>query len=793
MPKRKKIIVVDDNAANLAACKAILRDTYDVYTVNSALSMLKLLENVIPDLVLLDVRMPELDGYEAIRILKANSAYKDIPVIFLTAQNDAESEMEGLELGAVDYISKPFFAPLLLRRIEMHLDLTDKRIELEIASRAKGEFLSRMSHEIRTPLNAVIGMINIALDTDDPEKISNCLKKAENVSKYLLGLINDILDMSKIEADKFDLSPAEFNLEKMLIRVTDVISVRSELKHQAFAVNLKKGVPLALFGDELRLSQVLTNLLSNAVKFTPDYGKITLDIDKISETDDEVILRMEVADSGIGISEDQQKRLFTPFEQANSSVAQKFGGTGLGLAISKRIVEMMNGTIWIESKPDKGSKLKFTIRFKKGRGDPGYIKGFAKEDVRILFIDDSGEMRACFAGMLDSLDLWGDVAADWEEALKLIQKADGEGRPYTIFFADRQLPHMDGLELAKKIRDTVAEAPVVMMMSSGEWNTMEKEARRAGADSFVAKPVFPSALINAIHACLGIADKPERESKNSRYNFAGKTILVAEDNDINREILAAVLEKTGVSIDFAENGKIAVSKFEGDPDKYSLIMMDVQMPEMDGLEATRVIRASGSARAKEIPVIAMTANVFREDVEKCLEAGMNDHSGKPIEPEVLYRLIQKYIDRSAARRAEIPDGGIAWDEALILGDEKVDGQHRRMFEMLGGLVDACAKGAETETLRGTLDFLVDYTVQHFSDEEALQQRCGYPGYERHKRLHEEFAVNVGLFVQRFEASGSTAELLKDLNKTVANWFVDHILTEDRKIGEHLASAVSDPG
>ena len=787
MPKRKKIIVVDDNAANLAACKTILKDIYDVYTVNSVVSMLKLLENVTPDLILLDVRMPEVDGYEAARILKANSAYKEIPIIFLTAQSDAESEIEGLELGAVDYLSKPFFAPLLIKRIEMHLDLIENRIALEVASRAKGEFLSRMSHEIRTPLNALMGMLNIAMNTDDLAKITNCLKKADSVSKHLLGLINDILDMSKIEADKFELSPAEFNLEKMLIKVTDVISVRAGDKYQDIVVNLNKEVPLNLFGDELRLSQVITNLLTNAVKFTPEYGKIILNIDKIAQTDNETILRMEVADSGIGISKEQQKRLFAPFEQANSNIAQKFGGTGLGLAISKRIVELMNGTIWIDSEPGKGSKFIFTVKLKKSPDGSGYAKKFHKDEVRILFVDDSDEMRAYFTHMSESLDLQGETAADAKEALRLFQKAYDEKKPYNILFIDWQMPEVSGFELTKQIKEISAESSVVAMISVNEWNNIEKEAREAGVDNFLSKPIFPSTLIDAIHNCLGIEGESEQETKNNRYNFSDKTIMVAEDNDINREILAAILEKTGISIDFAENGKIAVSKFEANPGKYSLILMDVRMPEMDGLEATRVIRASNAERAKEIPVIAMTANVFREDIEECLAAGMNDHSGKPIDPEVLCKIIQKYINSSANRQTQTdpPDGGIAWDDALILGDEKVDRQHRQMFEMLGELVGACNDGNELEKLEEILDFLVDYTIQHFRDEEALQQRCGYPGYEKHKQLHDQFTVKVGSLVQRFKTNGSTAELFKDLNKTVATWFVEHILTEDKKIREYI--------
>ncbi|GBU27372.1 hypothetical protein R84B8_00902 [Treponema sp. R8-4-B8] len=537
MSEYKKIIVVDDNIENLTAIKNTLKDQYEVFPCSSAVNMFDLLEHFKPDLVLLDVEMPDINGYEAAAKLKSNEIFKDIPIIFLTSMNDAESEMAGLNLGAVDYIHKPFAAPLLLRRIKTHLSLIDHQLEAQNASRAKGEFLSHMSHEIRTPLNAIIGMINISLNTEDINKIKNCLQRANNASKHLMHIINDILDMSKIEAHKFELSYVEFNFEKTITNIFNVTNVRAEEKDINLSVNINKNVPTYIISDELRLSQIIINLVNNAIKFTLEKGKVTLSVEKTDESNGDITLRIEVADSGIGISEEQQKKLFTSYNQADSNISKNFGGTGLGLAISKEIVELMNGKIWIESELNKGSKFIFTIKVQKGTGDS------IKED---------------------SL------------------------------------------------------------------------------------------------------------SSDSNINFKDHTILIAEDVDINRDILAALLESTEVSIDFAENGAAALSMFKADPGKYRLILMDVNMPEMNGYEATKEIRlfeenliknaaennaagnnslsfAEGKTQSnyrnlrKQIPIIAMTANVFKEDIDKCLKSGMNSHIGKPIEPEALYETLRKHL------------------------------------------------------------------------------------------------------------------------------------------------------
>ena len=530
-------------------------------------------------------------------------------------------------------------------------DLVEAKELAEQVSHAKSSFLSNMSHEIRTPLNAIIGMINIGMNTDEIDKKDYCLNRANSASKHLLGIINDILDMSKIEADKFELSYSEIDFEKMLINITNVANVLAEEKQQNFIVNLYRNVPAYIESDELRLSQIITNLLTNAIKFTPDKGTIILSIENLDETGDQITLRIAVTDTGIGISKEQQAQLFQSFNQADSSITRKFGGTGLGLAISKWIVELMGGEVWIESELGEGAKFIFTIKAKR-LADKSRTKLLANIDpdgLRILAVDDTAETRDYFVHVMDTLNLACDVAASGAEALDLIKGS--AGNPYNVFFVDWLMPGMDGIELTKRIRETTDGNSIVIMISVADWNAIEKEAVASGVKHFVSKPLFPSTLINAINDCIGVELKEtaftsQRGQARRRYDFSDHSLLIAEDVEINREIMSAVLEETGISIDYAENGKVAVSSFIENPDKYSLILMDINMPDMDGYEATRRIRALDTARAKSIPIIAMTADVFREDIEKCTESGMNDHTGKPIDADALMEKLGKYLKHS---------------------------------------------------------------------------------------------------------------------------------------------------
>ena len=396
----------------------------------------------------------------------------------------------------------------LAHSLNVMVETLQQRIETaSAASRAKSEFLSNMSHEIRTPMNAIIGMSSIGLKAQDNERMKDCFKKIDNASKHLLGIINDILDISKIEAGKFELSETEFNFAKMIEQIVNVVKFRIDEKNQNFTINIDGNIPLYLFGDDQRLAQVITNLVNNAAKFTPDGGSIKLDALLTQEENNICSIRISVADTGIGISPEQQKKLFQSFQQAESSTSRKFGGTGLGLAISKSIVEMMGGNIWIESEIGKGSVFAFNIQVKRGS---------------------------------------------------------------------------------------------------------DKHTEQETADT--------------------AADK-----------FTGRRILLAEDIEINREIVSVLLEPTQIEIDYAENGKEAVDKFTANPQKYDLIFMDMQMPEMDGLEATRKIRALDITNAKTIPIIAMTANAFKEDVIECIGAGMNGHLGKPLDFKEVLNKLRSYL------------------------------------------------------------------------------------------------------------------------------------------------------
>ncbi|GHV85227.1 hypothetical protein AGMMS50230_08350 [Spirochaetia bacterium] len=513
----------------------------------------------------------------------------------------------------------------------------------EKASQAKSDFLANMSHEMRTPMNAIIGMTAIAKTSGDLEKKDYCLKKVEDASTHLLGVINDILDMSKIEANKFELSPVEFVFEKMLQKVVNVSSFRVDEKKQKFNVYIDKDIPPILIGDDQRLAQVIANLISNAIKFTPEEGFIQLDARLLEEFSNRCILKISVSDSGIGITSEQKQRLFTSFEQADSGTSRKFGGTGLGLAISKRIVEMMGGRIWADSVPGKGAVFAFTVTVERGKDQKQNLLngGVNWSSIRILAVDDDPDTLIYFKEMAEWFGLNCTTAASGEEALELIND-----NPFDIYFVDWKMPGMNGMELTRRIRafpppERLGIKPVVIMISGTEWTFIEDEARSAGVERFVPKPLFPSAIADCINRCLGRENNSEGiEQAKKTDNFAGRHIILAEDVEINREIVLSLLEPTGLSIDCAVNGKEAAALFTANPEKYDMIFMDVQMPEMDGYEATRLIRTFEAEHTSQllearqgIPIIAMTANVFREDVEKCLEAGMNGHVGKPLEME----------------------------------------------------------------------------------------------------------------------------------------------------------------
>ncbi|MDR3343784.1 MAG: response regulator [Treponema sp.] len=536
-----------------------------------------------------------------------------------------------------------------IRQLEKELIAAKEKAEQ--SSNAKGSFLSRMSHEMRTPMNAIIGMTTIARASLNPVKMEYCLAKINEASIHLLGIINDILDMSKIEAGKFELSMLEFNFEKMLLRVTNVMNFRVDEKRHNFIVRLDRNMPGTIIADEQRLAQVLTNLLTNAIKFTPEEGTITLGIKQIASTEDLSTLQFTVSDSGIGITPEQQCRLFSSFEQADISIARKYGGTGLGLAISKSIVELMGGSIWVTSKPGNGSTFTFEVTVAQGKNKLEDIHNpkVDWEKLRILAVDDSPEVLEYMQEFAVSMGINYTAAPDGIKAYDLMKEAaqNMQQVPFDLVFVDWRMPQMNGIELTKKIKEQFGQHVVVIMISATEWNIIEAEAKAAGVDGFVPKPLFPSALVDCINTHLSSLKPDTAEMAPPRHfisdMFSDFHILLAEDVEINREIVLSLLEDTGVSIHCAENGIEALRMFEADPRKYDIILMDIHMPEMDGFEATRRIRALDVEAAKTVPIMAMTANVFREDIEKCLAAGMSDHVGKPIDIDEVMQKLKSYL------------------------------------------------------------------------------------------------------------------------------------------------------
>jgi len=519
----------------------------------------------------------------------------------------------------------------------------------EQASRAKSEFLSRMSHEMRTPMNAIIGMTQIAAMSDDAEKLRYCLSMIENSSTHLLGLINDILDMSKIEAGKFELENAPLNLEKTLQKVCNLIIDKIEQKNIEFNIVFGADMAMNYIGDELRLSQVITNLMSNAVKFTPDGGKIEIVIEEPESKSGSSVLRFTVRDTGIGMTEEQISRLFNAFEQADSSTSRKFGGTGLGLTISKYIVEKMNGRIWAESEQGVGSAFIFEVKLERSQkaGGLATFDNIRPEDVNLLIVSNNDEERVYFKSITKRLEIKADEAPTPEKAAALAKQAKENRRPYGIIFVDYGSADFDGVEIIKQLNNIIDGNTVIIVITSFlKWNQIEEEMRGIGVRRFMPKPFFPSEILDAVNEEIGKTVKNfdlQSGSPADMPDFSNRSILLVDDVEINREIFITLLEGTGVNIDSAENGVVAVKMFTDNPDKYDMIMMDIQMPEMDGYQASGVIRALGFPRAKTVPIIAMTANVLREDVEKCLNAGMDDHLGKPLDFEKVLEKMQKYL------------------------------------------------------------------------------------------------------------------------------------------------------
>ena len=530
--------------------------------------------------------------------------------------------------------------------IESHKALKEAYRAAENASCAKTEFLSNMSHDIRTPMNAIVGLTAIAgANIESQDRVVECLGKITKSSRHLLGLINEVLDMARIESGRISLAEEDFSLPELVDNLLTLTKPAIDEHHHQLEVHIEHIEHEAVCGDSLRIQQVFVNLMSNAVKYTPDGGNITLTIKEKPNGFSELgCYEFSIEDNGIGMTPEFQKIMFEPFSRADDHRTTKVQGTGLGMAIARNIVNLMNGDIQVESAPNKGTKITVTVYLKLQENEKEQEKELL--DLPVLVVDDDKTCCESTVATLQEIGIAGEWVLTGKEAVERCAARHKTGRDYFAVILDWKMPEIDGIATARKIRERVGEDVTIIILTSFDFSEIEEEARAAGVNAFMAKPLFRSRLTATLRQFT--SGKKEENARNyledfAKENYAGKRILLVEDNELNREIATEIIGMTGVTIDSAENGKIAVEKVMEAPEKwYDLIFMDIQMPIMNGYEATAAIRALAGSRGK-VPIIAMTANAFAEDVQLAKNTGMNEHIAKPLDLNKLNDVLKQWL------------------------------------------------------------------------------------------------------------------------------------------------------